>query len=146
MTDKHYNSDDFNTEQSEEVRSLVLLSGLVHQFAASVFPSVSEAYFQNGNQGLKAEFGKVSLLADGFGGRMMVTLNEAETNTMITFGSCTELPFGRFHAPSLMSYHGTLADWKRVVRAVGDDLYKANSEGRSPFANYPVLANMLGVR
>lgn len=143
MDNKTYYSDHYSPEQSAEVRALVL-DRVQHPFAAEVFPSVSLKFFESKGAGIKAEFNNISLLADQIGGRMMVTLEDSETGAQITFGSCTELPFNLFHAPSLNSCRGTVEDWSRMVHTVGKGLRDARQESREVLVKYPAFVKMFG--
>lgn len=139
----------FNSSCFEEIpfEERLLLRDAIHEtllpkFASGVFQTVAAKYYNAGAHGLTANFGKVSLCADGCAGRFLVTLSRG--NSMITFGSCTEKPFNHFRNPSLTSYSGKPEDWSLMIDQVAQGLKRAQRRGSKPLIEYSVLARMYG--
>lgn len=121
----------------------VLQKVLLPRFSKDIFNEVSLAYFLNGNQGLSGEFNGATLLADGAGGRFIVTLDDGD-GTSVSFKSYMEEPFGRFRRPSISAYYGVMANMESLVNEIAQKIKEAKREGQGVFQNDPVMTRMFG--
>src|SRR5688500_1281030 len=132
------------TEKERDQMVSAIQKTTLPRFASRIFPTLAREYHKNGNRGLAGEFGRVSVLVDGFGGRMIVTMADKDTKASITFSTADEKPFGLFRNPALSSYFGTLSEFSQMIDTVTHGLRKAAVTGGKPLKNRDVLVQMLG--
>lgn len=125
---KYFNSNTWHDESALERHEVARFTQPI--MAEKIFPRIAGLFFENGNQGLRADFGKTTLLVDALGGAMSVVIQKGSAR--LSFVTAEERPFGLFHNPGLTSCVGTPGEFYLMLNQVAQGLKRAQRRGNTP--------------